>query len=278
MRLDAHHHLWTYKAAAFVWIEPGSAIARDFTTQALVEALDEQSISAAIAVQARQSDEETAFLLDAARNCRRIVGVVGWIDLRHPDIDQRLAAAADPLLVGYRHVVQDEADADFLRDPAIVRGVQAVAGRSLSYDILVNHLQLPTVPKFIEAVGHGRFILDHAAKPRVASGDWLPWANDIAAVARLQNVYCKVSGLVTEASRDTWQPADFERYLVHIFEQFGPDRIMWGSDWPVCLLAAPYGATYSLIEDFVSRHCPHAAPAIFGENAIKAYSLQARLS
>lgn len=275
MRIDAHHHLWRYDPAAFGWIDPASAIARDFSTADLAFCLDEAGVEAVIAVQARQCAEETDFLLDAARRFARTVGVVGWIDLRASDIDTLLAARTNPLIVGYRHVVQDEADPDFLLADAFVHGVSAVVRHGLCYDLLVNHAQLATVPAFLDRVGPGRFVLDHAAKPDIARGGWQPWADDLAAVARRPDVWCKVSGLVTEADHRHWRPKDVERYLDHVFAAFGPDRLIWGSDWPVCLLAAPYRAVHDLIADYVARHCPDAEAAIFGGNAARAYALQA---
>jgi len=276
MRIDAHHHLWRYDPAAFGWIDPASPIARDISTADLALCLDKAGIDAAIAVQARQCPDETDFLLDAARRFDRIIGVVGWIDLRAPDIDALLDARTDPLIVGYRHVVQDEADPDFLLGDPFVRGVRGVVQRGLSYDLLVNHAQLATVPAFLDRVGAGRFVLDHAAKPDIAHGAWQPWADDLAAVARLPDIWCKVSGLVTEADHERWRPEDMERYLDHVFATFGPERLIWGSDWPVCLLAAPYGAVHDLIADYVARHCPDAEVAIFGGNAARAYGLKAR--
>lgn len=277
MRIDAHHHLWRYDPAAFEWIEAGSAIARDFSVADLNAAMASTNVDRAIAVQARQSEEETQFLLETAAKSDRIIGVVGWIDLRAPDIDVRLEARNSPFLLGYRHVVQDEADADFLLADDFVRGVRAVVARSLTYDLLVNHAQLPTVPAFLERVGPGRFVLDHAAKPAIARGGWQPWADQIAAAARHPSLWCKVSGLVTEADHQSWRLSDFERYLVHVLEHFGPERLIWGSDWPVCLLAAPYSAVHDLIADFVTRHCPSFSPGIFGGNAMDAYALKPAL-
>lgn len=276
MRIDAHHHLWRYDLAAFGWIEPTSTIARDFSTADLGIDLDAAGIDGAIAVQARQCADETDFLLAAAARFDRIIGVVGWIDLRAPDIDTLLDARADPLIVGYRHVVQDEADPAFLLIDAFVHGVRAVVRRGLCYDLLVNHEQLATVPAFLDRVGAGRFVLDHAAKPDIANGGWQPWADDLTAVARRPDIWCKVSGLLTEADHRHWKPEDMERYLDHIFAQFGPERLIWGSDWPVCLLAAPYRAVHDLIADYVARHCPDAEAAIFGDNAVQAYGLKAR--
>jgi L-fuconolactonase len=272
MRIDAHHHLWRYTPDAFGWIEPGSAIARDFDTDDLVREMAAAGIDRAIAVQARQSEAETAFLLECAARAPRIAGIVGWVDLRAPDIAERLAARPAGPILGYRHVVQDEADADFLLGDAFVAGVRAVLAAGLSYDVLVNAAQLGTLPAFLDRCGDGRLILDHAAKPDIAAGSWQPWAEQIAAAARHPALFCKVSGLVTEAARD-WRVGDFERYLEHVFACFGADRVLWGSDWPVCELAGRYADTQDIVAQFVARHCPHAADAVFGGNAMRAYAL-----
>lgn len=276
MKIDAHHHLWRYEAEAYGWIEGNPALARDFTAEDLVAAMAAAGVDAAIAVQARQTVKETADLLAISNNCPAILGVVGWADLRDPAIEAWLAEQRDPALLGFRHVVQDEADADFLLGEAFLRGVRAVVGRSLSYDLLVNHAQLPSVPAFLESVGLGRFILDHAAKPAIARGGWQPWADGLAAIARHAHVWCKISGLVTEADHANWRPDDIESYLAHCLEQFGPQRLIWGSDWPVCLLAASYERVVGLVEDFVARHCPAFAGDIFGGNALRAYGLEDR--
>ena len=274
MRIDAHHHLWHYTPDAFGWIEPGSAIARDFDPDDLTREMQASGIDRAIAVQARQSETETAFLLDCAVRQPRIAGVVGWIDLRALDIADRIAARPAGPILGYRHVVQDEPDPDFLLGDAFVAGVRAVIAAGLSYDVLVNAAQLGTIPAFLERIGEGRLILDHAAKPDIAAGAWQPWADQIAAAARCPNLFCKVSGLITEAARD-WQPGDFERYLDHVFACFGADRILWGSDWPVCELAGRYADTHDLVAGYVARHCAEAEAAVFGANAVRAYALAA---
>jgi predicted TIM-barrel fold metal-dependent hydrolase len=271
MRIDAHHHLWRYDPAEFGWIDPSSCIARDFSPADLERAMDACGVDGAIAVQARQSEAETAFLLDCAARCPRILGVVGWIDLRAPDIVDRLAAAPAGPLLGYRHVVQDEPDPGFLLGDAFVAGVAAVVGAGLSYDLLVNRHQLADVPRLLDRVGAGRFVLDHAAKPDIAGGGWQPWADSIAAAAAYPQLWCKVSGLVTEARHDGWVPGDFDRYLDHLFDCFGPDRLIWGSDWPVCELAARYEQTFDVVAAFVDRRCPSAKVAILGTNATQAY-------
>lgn len=273
MRIDAHHHLWAYTAESFGWIEPGSAIARDFDTEDLVAAMDTAGVDRAVAVQARQCDGETDFLLACAERQPRIAGVVGWIDLRAADIADRLEQRAGQSILGYRHVVQDEPDPDFLLGDAFVRGVGAVLARGLTYDILVNAAQLGSLPRFLDRCGEGRLVLDHAAKPDIRAAAWHPWADQIAAAAQHPNLFCKVSGLVTEADHAAWQLSDFERYLDHVFTRFGADRVLWGSDWPVCALAGCYRDTFEIVEQFVARHCPEAATAVFGGNAIRAYAL-----
>lgn len=273
MRIDAHHHLWRYDADAFGWIAPDSAIARDFAPGDLVQAMDGAGADFAIAVQARQCEAETEYLLACAAAEPRILGVVGWIDLRAPDIADRLAARPAGPILGYRHVVQDELDPDFLLGDAFVSGVRAVLAQGLTYDVLVNAVQLATLPAFLDRCGEGRFVLDHAAKPDIAGGGWQPWADHIAVAARHPALFCKVSGLVTEADHARWRIEDFERYLAHVFACFGADRLIWGSDWPVCELAGRYADTAHIVEQFVARHCPAAADAIFAGNAIRAYRL-----
>lgn len=273
MRIDAHHHLWRYDPTVFGWIDPHSAIARDFGTDDLASVLQRRGIDGAIAVQARQCEAETAMLLAAADRCDAILGVVGWIDLRAVDIEERLARDDDRRVLGYRHIVQDEQDADFLLGDAFVRGVRAVARKGLVYDLLVDHRQLATVPAFLDRVGDGRFVLDHAAKPAIARGEWQPWANRIAAAARCPQLSCKVSGLVTEADHARWTADEIERYLDHVFALFGPERLIFGSDWPVCLLAADHAHVVDLLADYVARHCPAAEAAIFGGNALRTYAV-----
>jgi L-fuconolactonase len=277
IRIDAHHHLWRYRAEDYGWIEGNPVLARDFSAADLEVELASAGVDAAISVQARQSVQETADLLAIAQDCPAIVGVVGWADLRDPAIEAWLDKHQAPALLGFRHVVQDEADDHFLRGEAFRHGVRAVVSRGLTYDLLINHAQMGDVPAFLDAVGPGRFVLDHCAKPDIARGAWQPWADHLSAIARHDNVWCKISGLVTEADHAHWQPQDIERYLAHCLEAFGPQRLIWGSDWPVCLLAASYAQVAGLVADFVARHCPQAEADIFGGNALRAYALEGRL-
>ncbi len=273
-RIDAHQHFWNYTAAGHDWIAPDSTLARDYGPGDLMPLLDAVGIDGCIAVQACQTEAETTWLLDLAAANPRILGVVGWIDLRAADIADRLAAIRHaPALVGFRHIVQAELADDFLLTPAFVRGVSAVVRADLSYDILVTPRQAPYVGRFAETVGEGRLILDHGAKPDIAHGGWQPWADAIADMARIPWLRCKISGLVTEADHATWTADQITRYLDHLFACFGPDRLMFGSDWPVCRLAAEYQRVYDLIDAFVTRMCPEARDRIFGGNAAIAYGL-----
>ncbi|HEX8485319.1 amidohydrolase family protein [Sphingomonas sp.] len=273
-RIDAHQHFWQYDARAYSWINPASVLAATHEPADLKPLIEAAGIDGCIAVQARQDAAETRWLIDLAAAHPWIVGVVGWVDLRADDIAERLSAApAGAPIVGYRHVVQDEQEDDFLLTPAFVRGVRAVLAHGLAYDILITPRQASHVRRFAEMAGYGRLILDHGAKPNIAAGDWQPWAASIADMAQVPTIFCKVSGLVTEADHAAWTPDDIARYLDHLLGCFGPDRLIFGSDWPVCRLAADYVRVHDLIAGFVARHCPDHAGAIFGGNAERAYAL-----
>ncbi|BCA61035.1 hypothetical protein HMP09_0269 [Sphingomonas sp. HMP9] len=278
-RIDAHQHFWSYSQSAFDWIDLESVLAQDFLPADLMPSLDDAAIDGCIAVQARQSEAETTWLLALAAACPRILGVVGWIDLRAGDIAERLEAwSGSSGLVGFRHVVQDEPDDDFLLNPDFVRGVRAAVGGGFSYDILVKPRQAIHVRRFCDRVAEGvsaapRLILDHGAKPDIAQGGWQPWADALVEMAQVPSLYCKISGLVTEADHATWTADQIARYLDHLLACFGPDRLIFGSDWPVCRLAAEYHQVVDLIDAFITRACPEARDAIFGGNARAAYGL-----
>jgi L-fuconolactonase len=274
LRIDAHQHFWRYDAADYDWIEPGSVLCRDHLPQHLHAELAARGLDGCVAVQARQTEAETRWLLDLARADPRILGVVGWIDLRAPDLERRLDAYADePALKGFRHVVQAEPDG-FLAQPAFIRGVRAVLARGYAYDILIQARQAPQVPAFLDQVGEGRLILDHLAKPDIARGQWSPWAEDLAAIARYDHVVCKVSGLVTEADHATWTPAQLTPYLDHALAAFGPQRLLYGSDWPVCRLAGDYPTVHDLVAEWAARACPEHLGQLFGGAARAAYGLE----
>lgn len=281
MRIDSHQHFWRYDAAEYDWIEPHMAvIARDFLPADLAPEMDGAGIDASIAVQARQIEEETEFLLELADDpANRIAGVVGWTDLRSDNVGERLAALAGrDKLVGFRHVIQGESEPDFMLGEAFVRGVRQVLAASLTYDVLIFHTQAHNVSAFIEACGdegeQGRFVIDHIAKPDIVTGDgFAKWRDNMRAIARHPNVWCKLSGMVTEADWENWTAPDFIPYLDIVFDAFGADRVMFGSDWPVCLLGGSYGQIHAIVADYVKANCPEKEAAIFGENAKEAYRL-----
>ncbi len=279
MRIDSHQHFWRYDRHAFDWIPPVSALASDHLPSHLKPILEQAGIDGCIAVQARQSDDETLWLATLAAQNPWILGVVGWVDLQSHDIAERLEAwAGITSIVGYRHIVQGEPEDDFLLGDAFVRGVRAVLARGLSYDILVFPRQAVHVRRFADLVDadparRGRLILDHGAKPDIAGGGWQPWADAVAEIALTPGLYCKLSGLVTEADHKGWCADDIARYLDHLLRCFGPERLMFGSDWPVCTLAAGYNRVQALIADFVMRSCRDDEAAIFGGNAARAYPL-----
>ncbi len=276
MRVDAHQHYWRYTPADYGWIGPDmQLLQRDYLPRDLAPCLAAAQIDASLAVQARQSLEETRFLLELAADDDSIAGVVGWVDLCAPDLDAMLAAfEASPKLVGLRHGVQDEPDDAFLERADFRRGVAQLARQELVYELLIHPRHLPYALDFARALPEVSLVLDHLAKPFIARAELEPWASGLRDLAALPNVACKVSGLVTEADWSGWKPADFTPYLDVAFEAFGEERVLFGSDWPVALLAADYPGLYSLLHDFTeARLDPEGRARFFGGNAERLYHL-----
>jgi L-fuconolactonase len=275
MRIDSHQHFWRYSAEEYPWIGPGmECLARDHLPAELAAVAAESGIGRTVAVQARQSLEETHWLLELADEQPLIAGVVGWVDLRSPGVVAELARFADrPRLVGVRHVVQDEPDPRFLLGEAFVRGLRTLRQFGLTYDLLVYPQQLPAAIEIARLLPEQPFVLDHLAKPQIKAGDIEEWRRDIRALAGRPNVCCKVSGLVTEAAWKRWQRADFAPYLEAVLEAFGPERLMFGSDWPVCLLSAEYREVVGIVEDLFARLTPGERSAVWGGTAARFYGL-----
>ena len=275
MKIDAHQHFWHYNEVDYGWIGPDMAVLRrDFLPDDLRPLLDAAGIDGTVAVQARQTLAETHWLLDLAAAHPWILGVVGWVDLRSEDLDAQLEAlAGKPKLVGVRHVIQDEPDVDFAVGADFMRGVGRLAGHGLTYDLLVFPPQLPAATQLVRTFPHQRFVLDHIAKPPIKTGAIADWAGAVKTLAHEPNVWCKVSGMVTEADWAAWQPADFAPYLDVIFAAFGPARIMLGSDWPVCLAAGSYAGVMTLARDYVAALSPTERAAVEGGNAARFYGL-----
>jgi len=274
MRIDSHQHFWRYSRQEYPWIDPKSPIRRDFLPADLESELSRNRLDGCVAVQARQTLEETRWLLQLAESAPFIRGVVGWVDLRSPSLKEQLEEFSEhPKFVGVRHVVQDEADDRFMLREDFWRGVGQLRGFGLTYDILIFPRQLPAAIELARAFPEQDFVLDHLAKPAIRDKALSPWAEQLARLAECPNVMCKVSGLVTEAKWQGWQPIDFKPYLEVAFETFGVNRLMFGSDWPVALLAASYEQVITLVRDYVARRAAGAAADIFGLNATRFYDL-----
>jgi L-fuconolactonase len=228
-----------------------------------------------VVVQAEQSEAETRFLLGLAQRDPSILGVVGWVDLQAPDVPERLEYfSAFDSMVGFRHIVQAEPDDRFLLGANFLRGVSQLERFGFTYDILIYARQLPAAVAFVEKFPAQRFVLDHMAKPDIRSGEIKKWEEGIRALAAHPMVCCKVSGLVTEADWQNWHESDFRPYLDVVFDAFGVDRVMFGSDWPVCLLAASYSRVVSLVRSYMSGFSAADNHRIFFGNAVRFYSLE----
>lgn len=277
MRIDAHQHFWHYDPVEYDWIdEPMTALRRDFLPADLKPLLDEWGFDGCVAVQARQTLEETRWLLELAAQNDFIRGVVGWVDLRSLQLnDQLQELTRSPKLVGVRHVVQAEPDDNFMQRAEFRRGIAQLAGFGLAYDVLVYPRQLPAATKLVAEFPQQRFVLDHIAKPLIAQGTLDPWQTDIRALAQFPNVWCKLSGMVTEARWKEWHPADFKPYLDVVFDAFTPERLMIGSDWPVCTVSSDYGKTMRLVGEYAAQLTQVQQGAILGGNCAEFYRLPA---
>jgi len=275
MRIDAHQHFWRYNADEFDWIDDSmSALRRDFGPADLKVEFDRTGFQGSIAVQARQSLEETRWLLDLAAPSPLILGVVGWFDLRSPDLRSQLREfAGNPKLVGVRHVVQGEPDDRFLLRPDFLRGIGALEEFDLAYDILIYPRHLPVAAEFVQQFPRQRFVLDHLAKPLIKSGSIHPLEEGMRELAKFPNVYCKLSGMVTEADWAAWTPGDFRPYFDVAYEAFGPKRVLYGSDYPVCTVAASYGQVKALLADYVASFTESERADLFGGNAQRWYRI-----
>lgn len=275
MRIDAHHHFWRYDAAEFDWIDDSMAkIRRDFLPNDLRAAAATTGVQAAVSVQARQSLTETDWLLTLAARDEFIRGVVGWVDLRSVELPAHLERfARHPKLKGVRHVVQAEPDDAFILGDAFNRGVAALRAHRLVYDVLIFARHLPNATRFVDRHPEQVFVLDHIAKPDIRGGEITTWRTNLRELARRPNVYCKVSGVVTEADHRTWTETQIRPYLDAALEAFGPRRLMAGSDWPVCLVACDYARWWRILETWSTPWSDDERARFFGLTACEAYSL-----
>ena len=277
MKIDSHQHYWHFNTADYGWMgENMSVIKRDFLPEDLLPELTSIGFDGSVAVQARQTLEETNWLLQLADENPHIKGVVGWIDLRSDNTEKQLAEfAKHPKAVGVRHVIHDEEDVNFILRPEFVRGVKLLENFGLTYDILIFPKHLQNTIQFVQQFSPEQtFVVDHIAKPLIKDGIISPWKEDIVELAKFPNVYCKVSGMVTEADWQNWTPENIRPYLDVIFEAFGTERVMIGSDWPVCLVAGKYNEVMQVVTDYISKFSRTDQEKIMGGNAVKAYKIK----
>lgn len=272
--IDTHQHYWIYDAVEYEWIDATMAtLQRDFLPGDVKQEMDRAGVAASVAVQARQSLEETRFLLELADAHSFIAGVVGWVDLQADDAEARLErVTAHPKLVGLRHIVQAEPPG-FLDRPRFRDGVARLERHGLTYDILVYARQLPEAVRFARAFPRQPFVLDHLGKPDIRGNGFAAWRRDFDALAALPNVTCKLSGLVTEADWRQWTPAQLRPYLDAALEAFGPARLMMGSDWPVCLVAGRYDDVVALVRDALAEYSDDEQEQVLGGTARRIFRL-----
>jgi L-fuconolactonase len=275
MHIDAHQHFWIYDPREYGWIDDSIAsLRRDFLPGDLKPELEGSGFGGAVAVQARQTLEETRWLLELAASAPYVRGVVGWVDLRSPQVRSHLEAfAGNPKLVGIRHIVQSEPDDRFLLQPDFLQGIAVLGEFDLAYDILIYPKHLPVAAEFVHRFPGQRFVLDHLAKPPIKSGEVHSWARGIRDLSSSPNVFCKLSGLVTEADWHQWKREHFTPYLDTAFQCFGPERLMIGSDWPVCTVAASYAQTIDLVKNYLSQYGQEVHEAVLGRNAARFWRL-----
>lgn len=279
MRVDAHHHLWNTRSRPYPWMDGPWAdpIRGAFTPAELDRVCAPHGVTQTIVVQAASELGESRELLAVAAAAPRVAGVVGWVDLTAPDVPDVLAdlrtGEGGEALVGIRHQVHDEPDPDWLLRDDVRQGLRAVGDAGLAYDLLLRERELPAARRTVEALPGTTFVVDHLAKPRIADGALQPWSEEIAALARRPNVVAKLSGLVTEAAWRSWTVDGLRPYVEHAVACFGPDRLLFGSDWPVCLLAASYDQVFAAAEATLDGLTGAQRDAVFGANARHVYGL-----
>ena len=273
-RIDAHQHFWKFDPVRDSWIDESmQKIQRDFLPEDLLPLLQENQFSGCVAVQASQSEDETNFLVNLAAKNDFIKGVVGWVDLRGVTIEERLNHfSSNKIIKGFRHVVQGESD-DFMLRKDFQNGISALKEFNFTYDILIFHRQLPAAIELVNQFPDQPFVIDHIAKPDIKSGDILSWKKGIQEISKAENVFCKISGMVTEADWKNWKTDDLKPYLDVIFENFSADKLMFGSDWPVLDVASDYTEVVKTLENYMALLTVENQNKIWYENAISFYKL-----
>ncbi|HSC55017.1 MAG TPA: amidohydrolase family protein [Phnomibacter sp.] len=272
--VDAHQHFWKYDPVNYAWIDDSmQVIRRDFMPADLAKVFAENKVQQCVAVQADQTEKETDWLLQLAEENNFISGVVGWVDLRSPDIESRLQHYAQfSKLKGFRHVLQGE-EPSFMLQPDFLRGISLLHQYGFTYDILIFPKHLEAALQLVAQFPEQRFVIDHLAKPYIKTGDTDGWRTGMQKLAAHKNVYCKISGMVTEADWNSWSPNELRPYLDVVVKSFGTDRIMFGSDWPVCLVASSYQRWMQVLISYFALHAEEDQAKFFGDNASRFYQL-----
>ena len=275
MKIDAHQHFWIFDPIRDSWInDEMAAIRKDFLPKNLKPILQENGFDGCVAVQADQTEAQNDFLLDFAQDFDFIKGIVGWVDLQGLDVEERLAYYAKyPKMKGFRHVLQGEIERDLMLKPAFMNGISLLAKYNFTYDILIFTDQIKYAEEMVNAFPNQKFIVDHLAKPDIKNQNISAWEKDIKAIAKHENTFCKVSGMVTEADYNNWKQEDFTAYLDVVFECFGTKRLLYGSDWPVCNVAGGYQKALNILTNYTQQLTKNEQALFFGENACSFYNL-----
>ena len=273
--IDAHQHFWIYDPIRDSWIDNSmSVLKQDYLPEDLNTIINDVGVKGTIAVQASQSRQETEFLLSLAGKFNFIKGVVGWLDLQSSQLEEELLTfKSNTKLKGFRHILQGEKDRSFMLQHEFIRGIRMLEKYGYTYDILIYKDQLKYIPQFLADFKQQRFVLDHLAKPDIKNKEIMEWKKEILKLKPFTNLYCKISGFVTEADWKNWKPQDFKVYFDVIVDVFGIDRILFGSDWPVCLLAANYKEVLQILKDYFSNYSKDEQQKVFASNAISFYNL-----
>jgi len=274
-RIDSHQHFWNYDQSRQVWInEQMEVLKKDFIPKDLEPLLKKCNLDGCVVVQASQSEAENDFLLKMAVASSIVKGIVGWVDLKSDYVIKRLSFYKQfEKIKGFRHVIQDEPDLDFMLQPDFLNGIKALRNFDYTYDILIFSIHLPNTLELIKKFPDQLFVIDHLAKPEIRNHKYENWRKQLAAIASFPNIFCKISGMVTEAKWHQWKQEDFKIYLDTVVELFGTERIMYGSDWPVCTLSSSYEDMYKIVADYFSEFSIDEQNNFFGLNATKFYRL-----
>lgn len=273
--IDAHQHFWNYNTTDYVWMAKGmSSLCQDFLPQDLKPLLSQAGLQASVAVQARQMVEETAWLLGLAERYPFILGVVGWLDFAARDFEEQLERfGAHPKLKGVRELIHEMADVDYALTRVHMQAITCLERHNLTYDLLLKPLHLRPATKLVDQFPNQRFVIDHIAKPDILAGTMAPWNSELRALSERPHVTCKLSGMVTECDWQRWTAEQIRPYLEVVLEAFGSNRVMIGSDWPVCTLAGQYQEVMKVVTDFIAVLSESERERILGENCARFYDL-----